>query len=206
MKSFLASLTLALAALSACQSAPVITTPLGSSRRSADWASYNMRRIGFLPIDGPGAGVHNAPDLQAALILELARTAELEFVALSQVDVEETVPSDPHRRGWYDPRTVLGLAQRYHLDGLMLTSLTHSQMYPPQRLALQMDLVSVETGLVVWSASLQLDAADAHVRQAVQSYRQTRRSMEDAPEPVEWTLLSPERFARFAAFELARLY
>ncbi len=196
----------ALASLAACRAAPTVTTPLGHASRSADRASYELRRVGFLPIENRAGGEQDLNGLQGALALELARSARFEALVLDPADIEETVQSAPHRKGWYDPRTVLQLSQRFALDALVVTSLTQAQAYPPQQLVLQLDMIACETGLVVWTAHLQLDAADREVRQAIHAYRDARRSMEDQPEPVEWTLLSPERFARFAAYELARLY
>jgi hypothetical protein len=196
-------LTLVLA--SACQSAREIDTPLGSYRRSGDMGSYQLRRVGLLPIDGRAAASCDASALHAALSAEFTRVTRFEVIALEARDLEETVRSHAHLRGWYDPRSILALARRYQLDGLLVTTVTQADPYPPQQLDLQIDLVSTETGLVLWTANLQLDSSLARVRKAVERYRAVRRPAPGETDSRDGTLLSPDRFARFAAYELARL-
>ena len=117
------------------------------------------------------------------------------------VPTDELEASDPHRRGWYSPRTIIGLAERYHLDALVFGTVTQERFYPPQLLALQTDLVSAETGLVLWSATVHLDASDPRVLDGLQVYY----GLDEDPEAWRVALLSPERFARFAAFQIACL-
>jgi hypothetical protein len=78
---------------------------------------------------------------------------------------------------------------------------TQERFYPPQLLALQADLVSAETGLVIWSSTVHLDASDPRVLDGLQVYY----GNEDDREAWRVALLSPERFARFAAFQIACL-
>ena len=69
-------------------------------------------------------------------------------------------------------------------------------------LSVQMDMVSAETGLVVWSAAVHLDASDPLVREGVEIW--AGGGAEDAGD-WEVALMSPSRFARFAAWQIASL-
>jgi len=113
----------------------------------------------------------------------------------------ELESSDPYRRGWYKPKTIIGLSRRYSLDGILFGTVTQERFFPPQLLALQVELVSAETGLVIWSGSVDLDASDERVVTGLRLYY----SDDDDGENWRVALLSPERFARFAAFQIACL-
>src|ERR1051326_6554850 len=96
---------------------------------------------------------------------------------------------------------MIGLSQRYSLDAILFGTVTQERFYPPQLLSLPVDLVSAETGLVIWSASVHLDATDQRVIDGLEVFY----GNETDNESWHVALLSPERFARFAAFQIACL-
>ena len=87
----------------------------------------------------------------------------------------------------------------------LIGAVTDIQTFHPQRLSTQFDLVSSETGMAVWTASLHLDAADDSVRDALEEFYTYGDGEDSSGEPWELSLLSPRRFARFAAWQMARL-
>jgi hypothetical protein len=167
---------------------------------SNDFESYELRRIGLLPFTGRGLGEELGVGLQRALHSELNQSTPFEIVQLDGRDLAELEASDPYRRGWYRPKTIIGLAQRYSLDAVLFGTVTQERFFPPLLLSLQVDLVSSETGLVIWSGSVNLDASDPRVQEGLQLFY-------GGEEDEAWrvALLSPERFARFAAFQVACL-
>jgi hypothetical protein len=178
---------------------------LASASASPDLASYPLRRVGLPPLLGSVLELQQGAELQESLQLELAAVAPFELVRLGAADVAEVRASEPHRRGWYEPRTVLELARRYQLDALLVATVTQLSTYPPQTLALQVELVACETGLPIWSAQIALDASDPRVRASLEAYERRHRTTGGETSP-QLTLLSPSRFARFAANELARVF
>ena len=121
-------------------------------------------------------------------------------------DISEIPGSDPYRRGWYAPRTIIDLAKRYQLDAIFVGTLADTQFFTPQRLAVQLDLVACETGAAIWSGAVYLDASDADVRDSLMVWA-ADAAIDDhrGSEPKDLALLSPRRFARFAAWQLAQL-
>jgi hypothetical protein len=166
-----------------------------------DFESYTLRRIGLLPFAGKGLRDTQGVDLQHALHTELAQSTPFEIVQLDARDLAELEASEPYRRGWYKPKTIIGLARQYSLDAILFGTVTQERFYPPQLLSLQVDLVSAETGLVLWSGSVTLDANDPRVIEGLQLYY----GLDKDDESWRVALLSPERFARFAAFQVACL-
>lgn len=193
---------LLLSLLAACASTrPGKMPKLANAVVSRDFESYPLRRVGLPPFSGRGLSTTQSLDLQRALHTELAQSTPFEIVQLDASDLAELEASDPHRRGWYKPKTIIGLAQRYSLDGILFGVVTQERFFPPLLLSLQVDLVSAETGLVLWSGTVNLDASDPRVVDGLQLYYGNA----DDEEGWRVALLSPERFARFAAFQIACL-
>ena len=191
-----------LALLAGCMMLPGQRMPrLANAVVSKDFESYELRRIGLVPFRGRDVPDEQGLALQRALHSELSQSTPFEIVQLEAADMAELESSDPHRRGWYSPRTIIGLAQRFQLDGVLFGVVTQERFFPPQLLSLTVDLVSAETGLVIWSGKVDLDATDERVREGLRLYY----GVEEDDENWRVALLSPERFARFAAFQIACL-
>jgi len=199
MKRFSALLVLGLAG---CIVLPRSNMPrLASAVVSSDFETYRLRRIGLPAFRGRNLTPELGLALQRALHSELSQSTPYEIVQLDGGDLAELESSDPYRRGWYKPKTIIGLSRRYSLDGILFGTVTQQRFFPPQCLSLSVDLVSAETGLVIWSGSVDLDASDERVVTGLRLYY----SDDDDGENWRVALLSPERFARFAAFQIACL-
>ena len=200
-----ARVTLAAAALAlcaACQSGPTIPETLAVARVSPDFDSYELNRIGLIPFAEAGSDADASAEFVAgAFYMELSQSTPYEIVLLDPIDLAETTESEPHRRGWYNPRTIIELARRFRLDGLFVGTVTQHKSYPPQQLSVGMELVSAETGSVLWTSQVHLDAADRRVRDSLAAYVESERGETSA----QLALLSPSSFARFAAWQMARL-
>jgi len=173
---------------------------LASAVVSSDFGTYQLRRLGLPAFRGRNLSPELGVALQRALHTELSQSTPYEIVQLDDGDLAELESSDPYRRGWYKPKTIIGLSQRYSLDGILFGTVTQERFYPPQLLAISVELVSSDTGLVIWSGSVDLDASDERVVRGLRLYY-------GAEDDEDWrvALLSPERFARFAAFQVACL-
>ncbi len=191
--------------LSACSSTRANVGNLAHASVTSDFQTYGLRRVGLLPFQGDGLDVESARELQAAFATELAAGSGLEIVPLAQADLEEVQKSEPFRRGSIKPATVLALAKRFRLDGLFAGTVTDARGYAPLRLCVDLDLVASETGLSIWSASAQLDASDERVRLGLEQWIQKNRAASAANEGSEIYLMSPRRFAQFAAAQIAAL-
>jgi hypothetical protein len=191
------------AVLPACSSLSE-APPLARSQTAPDYDSYRLGRVGLMPFEGDELGAEHAATLQRAFLLELGQTAPFEVVRLEPEDLAEVQDSQPYRRGAYQPRTLLELARRFRLDAVLIGTVIQVSVYPPQVLGLELDLVSCETGMVLWMAGLHIDASDSTVRRYLESFQRSQETTESWEGGVQLTLISPSRFARFAAFEVSR--
>lgn len=174
------------------------------ARFAVDYDSYDLRRVGLLPVHGRELDESRSRDLQQALRFELARRAAFEVVLLSDADLAEIDPNRPYERGAYSARTVIEAARRFRLDGLFVATVTHFEPYPPQGIGMQFELVAAETGLVIWSSTLDVDAADSTVRRSIEGFQRQRLDESGEFGDIEVLLLSPSHLMRFAASEVAR--
>jgi hypothetical protein len=189
-------------AVSACLVTRAPEMPrLANAVVSSDFESYELRRVGLPAFVGRELSAQQGRDLQHALHTELAQSTPFEIVLLDERDMAELETSDPYRRGSYQPRTIIGLSRRYNLDGILFGTVSQQRFFPPQLLSLEVDMVSAETGLVIWSGAVDLDGADQRVIDGLRVYY----GNEEDQESWRVALLSPERFARFAAFQVACL-
>jgi hypothetical protein len=179
--------------------------PLAAAARAGDYDSYPLRRVGLLPFAGGDLDVQRAADLQRVFELELGARARFEVIALDLRDLEAVDVSDPYRRGVYKPTTIIELARRYRLDGLLVGTVTQLRTYTPQRLSLELELVAAETGQAIWRSTLALDSGAERVKRSIDVWCNNQRTDGLAPESSDLVLLSPERFAQFAAYEVARV-
>ena len=198
------SVALAAFLVAACQSPPEMPA-LASAQVAADFDTYSVRRVGMMPFDGVGLAVDHAAALEQAFFTEISRSTPFELVALDARDLEEVRASEPHRRGWYRPETIIALSRRYSLDAILFPTATQVQFFPPQKLSAQLDLVAAETGLVIWSSAVHLDANDPHVREGIEAYYGSVDEEWEGQQDWRVALLSPARFAQFAAYQVASL-
>jgi hypothetical protein len=187
----------------ACQTVEGEVESLATSHASADFHTYRLRRVGLFAFHGEDVTFEDGRDLQSSFFSEISGIVPFEVVPLDVGDIAEIPISDPFRTGAYKPRTVIEVARRFRLDGAFVGTVTDRQQFSPQRLGLQVDLVAAETGLVIWSGSVHLDAAQERVRENVRLWAEGGQG--DIAE-IDWklSLLSPRRFAHFAAYQLAR--
>lgn len=191
--------------LSSSCAAPVGPLPtLASATVVNDIDTYDLRRVGLLPLSGlplaEGLGDH----LQLSIATEFRATTGIEWIVLSQIEMLGLPEFNPHLRGGYSVESILDLSQRHHLDGLVVVTVTDRQAYTPQRIGLQAVLLSAETGMSLWQADLQMDAADRRTRSAAESWVYSRGG-DISMDHWELILVSPRRFVQLAAAQLAKV-
>jgi len=189
---------------SACASSGASHVVLGSSRVVADFDTYTLRRVGLLPLEGIDPTLAESRALAMGLGSEFSARTGLEALVLTAAEVSEVPLMTPHRTGGFDARTIIELGKRHRLDALLVATLVDRKAYPPQRLSLQIDLVSTETGLSLWYGNIQADAGDARTKRAVQAWVEHASGDPDSDWKV--VLLSPQRFYRFACYEILRQF
>lgn len=175
---------------------------LATAKVAADFDSYHLGRVGVLPVRGTDMTPEEARAIQEVCFTEFSQRAGFELVLLTDADLAEVETSEPFLRGTYQPETVYDISHRFHLDGLLVGSVMHRQVFPPQKLNMQVDLVSTETGMTIWSSAIGLQADRPDVLLGVEAFYGNGLPVSDD----SWgtALLSPSQFARFGVWQMAR--
>jgi len=205
-----------LAGLCAAGLAGCLTTPapkevplLASAQVSADLGDHSLGRVGLLPVQvldaQPVSAAFQSEQLSAIFHGEFARAASFELLQLGPREMEAVAQSDPFRRGRYEPATLSELGRRFRLDALLIVHVGGQRVYAPQFLSAQAELVSLSTGGVLWSGQVHLDAADPQVTTGLEVFYSDAIGGE-VTGPWTLSLHSPERFARFGAWQLAQVF
>jgi hypothetical protein len=190
-------------ALASCGALPTKEVPLlATGRITSDFASYSIQRVGLIPVDMDGDESAMDEALEQALHAELTAATDYEVISISRLDLQELHGLEPFRRGSYSAATLLELRRRFLLDAVAVGVVSTRRAVPPQRLGVQFDLISCETGATLWSSRVLLDAADVEMREALELWS---RDHTDTIDGAELVLLSPRRFARFAAWQVMQL-
>jgi hypothetical protein len=193
--------------LAACSSTQQSSNDgLATTRVALDRDQYTLRRIGVLPIESTGWRADEKRAFQAALVAEFSSRWHAEIVPLDPDDASGTSTPDSFRTGRIEPPAIVTIARRHNLDGLVAVTVTDRRAYPPQRLGLEVELTACDTGLPIWAASLRLDAATERTRDALRDWFDGQRSKDPSAETWDLCLLSPQRFAEFAAAQVAQAW
>jgi hypothetical protein len=203
VKALVASTCLLSLALASCGALPTKEVPLlATGRITSDFASYSIQRVGLIPVDMDGDESAMDEALEQALHAELTAATDYEVISISRLDLQELHALEPFRRGSYSAATLLELRRRFLLDAVAVGVVSTRRAVPPQRRGVQFDLISCETGATLWSSRVLLDAADVEMREALELWS---RDHTDTIDGAELVLLSPRRFARFAAWQVMQL-
>lgn len=182
------------------------TVPMmGSAKITTDFDSYTLTRVGVLPfseLNKDPMAAHEVGAIETSFHSEFAAATPYDLVPLRSQDLAEVLPPNPFREGWYAPATLRTLRDRFRLDAILVGTITSRRVVTPQVLGVQLDLVSCETGQTIWSADLQLDASNEATREALETWARHQLGEEHG---AQMALLSPKKFASFAAFQMARL-
>jgi hypothetical protein len=190
--------------LGGCAAAPRSDVPLlGTARMSSDFTSYSLKRVGVLPPQGEGVAPDLAADLRDALSAAFGAETPYELVPLGAPELESISGLEPARTGRTRADSVLDLARRASLDAVLSTRVVGFRPYEPVRMGLAIDLVAVETGLSIWSCSVQVDTADRTTCEAIEAWQEGLRATTETERAAD--LVSPRRIGEFAALQAARL-
>ena len=184
---------------------PATVPAIGSAKIASDFESYSIQRVGFVPfrpLHNSRVAAHDAGAMETSFHAEFATGTPYDIVPLNASDLAEILPAEPFRRGWYPPEAIVAMRDRYRLDAVLIGSVTARRLTPPLVFGAQLDLVSCETGQTIWSSDILLDASSADTRAALETWAARELGQEHA---ASIALMSPRRFAHFAAFQMARM-
>jgi TolB-like protein len=159
----------------------------------------NVRRIMVLPF-GVESGVNcDTTSLREAYITELAKLRRFEVVPLPADAAENSILNATIRTGRVSTEATVKLCNHYHLDGVLLGTVTSYRAYMPQHLGLRTQLLSVHSGAAVWAVDALYDANDQSTISDLRHYHDHVQASDGTIHGWEMNTLAPGKFATYVA-------
>jgi len=168
---------------------------------SGEPVGYPFRRVALLPIFNDKYPAENLRVLDAAFNTELTKKSVFEVVPISRSAMEslfgerqlnsvENLPAD----------LMAKLRDRYGVDGILFTDITHYSPYRPISIGVRAKLIDASSGEVRWAFDYLFDSGNPGIAAAAKTY-QVRFNQDNQPLPSDGgaVLISPTRFAKFVA-------
>ncbi|MGE3173696.1 MAG: hypothetical protein AB7O97_13815 [Planctomycetota bacterium] len=162
----------------------------------------NVRRIMVLPFaEDPGV-VADTDRIRDSYLAELQKLRRFEIVPLpaSALEVDELNRSVRH--GSLSTEAVVRLCNRYHLDGVLVGTVTAWRAYTPPHLGMRTNLVSVHSGAVVWAVDALYDSNDRSTVNDLRHFHDHVQAHDGNLHGWEFDLIAPSRFCSYVAHRL----
>ncbi len=201
MRSWLA-MGAVVAVLAGCggQKPPVIET-VPAYMPSAE-ALWRLKRVVLVELDRRDASPQVARELSESVFLAVQdrRVFPVELVASSSmVDVSMPVGHGPR----FTLEQLSDMRSTLQCDAVMVGAVSGFGPYPGAWMAVQLWLVDLRTGRVLWGVDHAWRTTDEATSQRMQRYF-APSGVQDGADPLRLAEMSPRMFSSFVAWELAR--
>lgn len=160
-----------------------------------------IRRVALLPIYNDKYPAEQLRLLDTAFNAELTKKSIFEVVPVSRASMESFFGQRQFLSVENLPANLLEkLRERYGVDGIVFTDITHYSPYRPMSIGVRAKLVDAVSGEVRWAFDYIFDSGNPTIAQAAKVY-QSRYNLDSLPIAGDGgtVLISPTRFAKFVA-------
>jgi hypothetical protein len=161
-----------------------------------------VRRIMVLPFREAASVQADTEGVRDAFLAELAKIQRFELIPLPTGTAADDQIYRALTRGRISAESLIALANRYKLDGVLVGTITSYRPYLPPHLGLRTKLFSVHSGSFIWAAEGLYDANDASTIEDLEHYQQCFLAVESSMHGLRINLLSPRKFAAYVAHRL----
>lgn len=160
-----------------------------------------IRRVALLPIYNDKYPAEQLRLLDSAFNAELTKKSIFEVVTVSRSSMENFFGQRQLASVEDLPANLLQkLRERYGVDGIVFTDITHYSPYRPMAIGVRAKLVDATSGEIRWAFDHIFDSGNPAIAEAAKIY-QKQYNLDSLPLPSDGgtVLLSPTRFAKFVA-------
>ena len=162
----------------------------------------SVRRIMVLPFREAASVTADTHAVRAAFLAELSKIQRFEVIPLPTGATGDHAIYRALIRGRVSAESLVALANRYNLDGVLVGTITGYRPYLPPHLGLRAQLFSVHSGSFIWAAEGLYDANDARTMEDLEHYQKSFLAEESSMHGMRINLLSPRRFASYVSHRL----
>jgi hypothetical protein len=187
-----------------CQTGKAVTfvrPPTPQNYFSGEPVGIPIRRVALLPIFNDKYPAEELRVLDTAFNAELTKKSIFEVVPVSRASMESFFGERQVNSVENLPANLLDkLRERYGVDGILFTDITHYSPYRPLAIGVRAKLVDAKSGEIRWAFDYLFDSGNPAMAQAAKVY-QARYNLDNQPLASDGgtVLISPARFAKFVA-------
>jgi TolB-like protein len=161
-----------------------------------------VRRIMVLPFREAASVQADTYVVRESFLAELAKLQRFEVIPLPSGTAADDKVYRALTRGRISAESLVALAKRYRLDGVLVGTITSYRPYLPPHLGLRTKLFSVHSGSFIWAAEGLYDANDLRTMEDLEHYQKSFLAEESSMHGVRINLLSPRKFASYVCHRL----
>jgi hypothetical protein len=195
---------------SACSSPSALKSqPAGPKEQLANVyrppVAGTLGRVAVLPLSGDVQPAEALREMDRTFHAEFNKPHVFEGVPVSRNELMSIIHRDQLSSREAIPQELLqALEEKYNVEAILFTDVTHYRPYRPIAISVSTRLVSLRTNQVLWAIDSAFDSAEPGVAAAARNFS---KLTEQNPVLLKASdssgvLLSPQRFARFVAREV----
>jgi len=168
---------------------------------SGEPVGYPFRRVALLPIFNEKYPTESVRVLDSAFNAELTKKSLFEVVPVSQASLEKLFGDRQLSSVENLPANLLEkLRERYGVDGILFTDITHYSPYRPISIGVRAKLIDATSGDIRWAFDYLFDSGNPGIAAGAKTY-QAKLNQDNQPLPGDGgtVLISPTRFAKYVA-------
>ncbi|MFH0944931.1 MAG: hypothetical protein V2A76_07010 [Planctomycetota bacterium] len=163
-----------------------------------------VHRVLALPLaDESGFGTQSDV-VSESLRDEIGRLGQFSVVRPSASDAMLKPGDGPHNTGRIPVATIIELGRRYGVDAVLFGAIFHYRPYSPPALGMEVSLVDVQTGRVLWTVRDSVDGSDKRCAVSMEWFFEDEIETDETVFGSDLMHVSPHWFARFAAHRIAQ--
>ena len=162
----------------------------------------SVHRIMVLPFATSAGVVADNENIRDIYVNELQKLRRFEIVPLPKSAHEVDDLYSSMRAGRMSTDAIIGLCERYRLDGVLVGTVTAWRAYTPPQLGMRTSLVSVHSGSIVWKVDAIYDANDRSTVNDLRHYHDRVQTQDGNLHGWELNTIAPTRFTAYVAHRL----
>lgn len=195
-------LLLLMALLSGCEAFRSHAPPTACYYLNPDKSLCNLGRVAVVELDNNSSYPQVSEDVTKALFHALQKKQLFSLTIVGREDPKWRslqLNSD----STYTLKQLSALRRTLNCNAVLIGTVTEYQPYPHMTLGLRLKLVDLQDGQLLWAFEQIWDSADKTTEQRIRSYFKSQMRSGFVPLREQLVALSPLRFIRFAAYEVA---
>lgn len=176
----------------------------GTFYLSPEFRATSIRRVMVMPFKNETGYRNIEGDVADIFILELQKMLKFEVVPSNREAEKLLGRTDLITNGVFNRADMARIGDRFKVDALIFGSILQYRPYEPLALGLKVQMVSTDTGAVVWAVEQIFDSSEHSVYRAAKAYYSGLNKRSLAQYGRRTVLVSMEQYTKFVCSQIVK--